>query len=264
MIESIATTYQNAQPAITAVITFHNEGVLGHYALLGFDRLRRVAEGNGVAVELIAVLDSATQETVDIISRHPVVRQTDQVLRVENADLASSRNDGVQKAHGKFIAILDGDDYYSSNWLVAALNKACSTDGECVIHPEITVSFGAFHCVAKTINDDWDDYPPESCLMVHPWISCSFGRREIYVRYPYQPTRVRDTGFGYEDWHWNLELKAHNVRHLTASQTALFYRRKASSMVTEMVRSGATIRPTKFFDEPQKWQSTKSEKTRTP
>ncbi|MDT4855632.1 hypothetical protein FQZ97_899950 [compost metagenome] len=241
-------------PAISVVMTFHREQVLANFALLGFLRVRTAAEAAGIAVELVAVLDSADEETTRIVTSHPAIRHDDQVLRVQNGDLAASRNDGIASAHALYIAILDGDDYYSKNWLTEALRMAEAAVGRVIVHPELTVSFGAVHCVAETFDMDRGNYPMASCMMVHPWISCSFGLRDIYKRHPYQPTRLRDTGFGFEDWHWNLETVADGIRHVTAPKTALFYRRKASSMVTEMAQGGAIVRPSRFFDEPERWK----------
>ncbi|XQU68428.1 glycosyltransferase family 2 protein [Cupriavidus sp. H18C1] len=241
-------------PAISAIMTFHGEKVLAHFALLGLQRMRAVADSQGIAVELVAVLDCADDETARIVTEHPSVRSSDQIVQVRNADLASSRNDGIAHATAPYIAILDGDDYYCRHWFVSALHKAQLASNDVIVHPELTISFGAVHCVAKTFDMDSADYPLAGCMMDHPWISCSFGKRDIYLRHPYQLTNVRTTGFGYEDWHWNVETLAHGVRHVTAPRTAMFYRRKTSSMVVEMVQSGATVRPSRFFDEPEKWR----------
>ncbi|WP_454752346.1 glycosyltransferase family 2 protein [Cupriavidus necator] len=240
--------------SISAIMTFHGEKVLANFALLGFSRLRAAAEAAGLDVELVAVLDSADEETARIVGGHPGVRSADKVLEVANRDLASSRNDGIALASGKYIAILDGDDYYSKNWLTAALQTAEAVRGRVIVHPALTVSFGAVHCVAETFDMDHGDYPLASCMLAHPWVSCSFGLREIYVEHRYTPTRLHESGFGFEDWHWNLETVSHGIRHVTAPETALFYRRKASSMVTEMAQNGAMVRPTRFFEEPEKWR----------
>ena len=241
-----------ANAAISAIMTFHSEKVLAHFALLGLERMRAVSDSHGIVTQLVAVLDSADDETVRIVMEHPAIRENDHILHVRNADLASSRNDGIAQATAPYIAILDGDDYYCGHWFVSALRRAQSASEDVIVHPELTISFGAVHCVAETFDMESGDYPLAGCMMDHPWISCSFAKRDIYLKHPYQPTNLRTTGFGYEDWHWNVETLAHGVRHVTAAGTALFYRRKTSSMVVEMVQSGATVRPSRFFDEPER------------
>ncbi|MBK7953701.1 MAG: glycosyltransferase family 2 protein, partial [Candidatus Accumulibacter sp.] len=105
-------------PHISAIVTFHGEGLLAHKTLLGLERVRRFTEAQGIIVELVAVLDSADSETTDIVTRCPVLRATDQVLEVNNRDPGVSRNSGVFVARGHCIAIFDGDDFYTKNWLL--------------------------------------------------------------------------------------------------------------------------------------------------
>ena len=172
---------------------------------------------------------------------------------MNHGDLASSRNSGVVASRGEYVGTMDGDDYYTANWPVAALNTAQAMKTPVVIHPELCVSFGASHSVAHVIDMLKDKFSPAICFSHHPWISCSFGIKEIYLDHPYQRTDLKETGFGYEDWHWNVEVLAHGIMHVCAPKTALFYRRKAEFMVTAMVMSGAIVRPSVFFDQIDSW-----------
>jgi len=240
---------------ISAVVTFHGEGLLAHKTLLGLERVRRYAESAGVIVELVAVLDNADLETARVVNASPVLRTTDQVLEVANADLGASRNSGVAAAKGRYIGIFDGDDYYSENWLWGALNTAEAKQGDVIVHPDYVVSFGAVHAIGQILDMDRDPgYPLANCFSVHPWVSSSFGKKEIYVKHPYSRSDTRITGFGFEDWHWNLELLGHGVRHVSAPRTALFYRRKAASMLVDQVANNAIVRPSRFFLVPDQWE----------
>ena len=242
-------------PDISAIATFHGEGLLAHKTMLGLERVRREAEAQGVSVELVAVLDCADSETNRVVMSSPILRANDQVLEVSNRDLGASRNSGVCVARGSYIGVFDGDDYYTKNWLIQALAVVESKQGDVIVHPEYVINFGTFH----TFTDLWDmddrrDYSLANCLALHPWVSCSFGRKDLYLQHPYQRTDFIKTGFGYEDWHWNLELVSQGVRHVTAKKTALFYRRKSVSMLTGMEAAGVVIRPSEFFNHPVKWE----------
>ncbi|MDA8190801.1 MAG: glycosyltransferase [Gammaproteobacteria bacterium] len=237
---------------ISVVVTFHNENLLAKWMLEGFARTRQYAEDQGLAIEMICVLDTANEDTTAIVTNHPSLRETDTVVRVANRDLATSRNDGVRAATGEYVSIVDGDDYYSKEWLVRARARAREASDQAVVHPEYVVSFGTVHSLTKVIDQERDDYPLASCFKIHPWISTAFARAHIFRETPY--TRCDAVaGYGYEDWHWNLETVAAGHRHITAPETALYYRRKAASMLTHHVQRGVTIRPSAFFRSPEKW-----------
>lgn len=241
-------------PCIDAVVTFHSEGIIAHRTLLGLERIRMHAEAHGIELRLIAVLDNATQETRDIVIGNRVLRPCDQIVQVRHGDLSLSRNSGIEASRADYIGIFDGDDYYSANWLTEALRTLRSRHGEAIVHPEFQVSFGTVHCIARSVDmDETPDYPLANCLTVNPWGACSFGRRQTYLDCPYHVVDFRSTGFGHEDWHWNLELVARGVRHVSAPNTAHFYRRKPSSMLTDQVAGGAVIRPSSFFEASHAW-----------
>ena len=222
--------------------------------LAGMERLRRFADGVGIEVEFVSLLDCADSETLSAVQSSPVLRDHDQIIEISNRDLGMSRNNGIQAARGRFIGIFDGDDYYSDNWLVEALKVAMASTSNLIVHPELQISFGASNCVAHLLDmDKCPNYPLQNCLVIHPWIACSFGLKQIYEDTPYCRSDTAQTGFGFEDWQWNLETISKGARHVSALKTAHYYRRKVSSMLTGMVASGALIRPTAFFDHPERW-----------
>lgn len=237
---------------ISVVVTFHNENLLAHWMLDRFARTRGHAEHQGLRVEMICVLDSANEDTVRIVTHHDSLRDADTVIRVGNRDLATSRNDGIRLAKGAYIGIVDGDDYYSEAWLTSARARARETSDRAVVHPDYIVSFGTVHAITRVIDQERDPYPLASCLKIHPWVSTAFAPARIFRDIPYRACDAH-AGYGYEDWHWNLEVLAAGYRHVTAPGTALYYRRKAVSMLTHYVQRGVTIRPTGFFRDPAQW-----------
>lgn len=242
------------QPLVSAVVTFHSEGLLAHKTLLGLERIRIFSEKRGISVELVAVLDCADAETKRVVNSSPVIRCTDKITEVSNGDPGMSRNSGIAAAVGKYIGIFDGDDFYSENWLCKALAVSLSKADPVVVHPEHTISFGSLHAISDVWDmDDKNDYSLVNAFAIHPWISCSFGEKRIYRQCPYQRAESKATGFGYEDWHWNLELISHGVVHVTAKETALYYRTKRESRFTDQSGGKSILRPSDFFNHPKKW-----------
>jgi glycosyltransferase involved in cell wall biosynthesis len=248
------------KPTISQIVTFHSEGVLAHFTLSSLTRIREYALMQHIPIEFVLTLDRADELTTHIVKNHSVVTKGDQIIELNHGDLALSRNSGVQAARGEYIGTMDGDDYYSSNWPAAALEVARTFEDPVVIHPELCVAFGASHSVTHITDMIKDEFSFAVCLSHHPWISCSFGIKEIYLSHPYHRTDLKETGFGYEDWHWNVEVLGHGIVHACAPNTALFYRRKAESMVTTMVSAGAIIRPSVFYDRVETWTEINTDK----
>lgn len=235
---------------ISMIMNFHAEGVLAQWSLLAFQRMRAAAYFQGIAVQLVAVLDCADADTRRIVTGHVALedQDQDQVIEVSHADLGLSRNAGIPHAKGRYVAYLDGDDYCSANWLIRALSVARACGDRVVIHPEYILSHGVIQSVGRVIDQVADDsFELANCFKSHPWGSAVFARRSIFEEVPYQATQVRQTGFGYEDWHWGLEVIASGRLHTVASRTAFFYRRKHSSMLVDMNDRQAVLRPSRFF-----------------
>lgn len=176
-------------------------------------------------------------------------------MRVVTGDPATNRNIAIAHAAGEYIAIVDGDDYYSEAWLTQGFALAASYGASVVVHPEYVVSFESQHVLARLIDQRECNYDLASCFAVHPWGPTAIAHSIIFKTTPYLPTRARETGFGYEDWHWNLEVLAKGVWHVLASDTALYYRRKMTSVLVSETSSGAIVRSSAFFERPELWDS---------
>ena len=228
--------------SISCVITAHNEGLLLHTTLLSYEAMRVYAEERGLSVEWVIVLDSADAETVRVAKNHPSLRPSDTLLYVDNRSLSKSRNDGIATAKGDIIAILDGDDYYTRNFLFAAAKEAAENPN-CVVHPHHIVSFGVLTSI-QTLLDQREHPEVDAAAMVfqHPYISTAVARKSVFEELPY--ILIKD-GFGFEDWHFNCEAMANGYKHTVAYDSFMFYRRKANGMLASMRHS--IMPPSKLF-----------------
>lgn len=235
---------------VSAVITFHREGVLAHTTLHSIERCRKYAEAAGLTVEFVITMDNADDETRRVVLAHPVLRDEDQVHHVSYRDLSTCRNHAVTNARGKFIGTFDGDDYWSKNWITRCVELIRVEGGDRIFHPEIMVAFGAWNAYWWQVDQLDEYYHPGTLLITNYWNACAFAEKSVFDRCPYHVSRVGEAGFGFEDWHWNCETIAEGFVHRLARGTARFERRKdGGSLNVAHQRAGAVIRPTRFFEE---------------
>ena len=233
---------------VSLVVTFHNEGLYAHSTLNSIERCCNYSRMNGVSVECVFVLDSVDDETKNVFYRHSIVKKSAIVVEVESGDVGAARNIGIKKAAGSAVAILDGDDYYSKNWIERAWNSLSEYGDKAIIHPECMVTFGNHREYCWQVDQSDKLFSKDGLLVYNYWSSWTFARRNVYISHPYGETRPLETGFGYEDWHWNCEMVAKGYEHRLAPGTVGFYRRKANnSLAASSIAAGAIIKPSSLF-----------------
>lgn len=236
---------------VSLLITFHREGVLAHSTLNSIERCRKFANAAGISTEYIWVFDTIDEDTRNIVMSHPAAQHQVQVIEVNHRDLGASRNSGVAAAKGKAIAILDGDDYFSTNWIERAWHYLKEYGEKAILHPEFVINFGSHAAYCWQVDQAGKFYNQKGLLSGNFWTSWTFALKTVYESCPYVTTRAIETGFGYEDWHWNCETIAQGYEHRLAWGSIGFYRRKLSSLVTATTAVSAIIPPSKLFDKKQ-------------
>lgn len=234
---------------LDVVVTFHRERELAVPTLHSIDRVRRHAEAAGLRVELVMTLDGGDAATEKAILSHPVLRQSDVLHRVEFTDLSLCRNHAIEQTHGEFVAIVDGDDLFSENWFAEAIATIREHGPSTIVHPQLMVAFGTYRAYWEQIDQTDPRFMASSLMTFNHWNACSVARREVFVRCPYVYAPAGETGFGFEDWHWNCETIAHGYVHRIAPRTFRLERRKSEGSLNVAHQShAAVLRPSAFFD----------------
>ena len=233
---------------VSLIVTFHNEKILAHQTLSSIARARKYAYDHGISSELVAVLDRADKETAAIVRHHPDFLNQGRALEVDNGDAATSRNEGIRAATGNIVCIADGDDYYSENWIERSVHGLKAYGHQAIIHPEIVVTFGDSNFYHRQIDQKDPDFNAAGLLSHNYWVAWASSWKDTFERIPYQRTAPAQTGFGYEDWHWNCETIASGYVHHLAEQTVGFYRRKKQGVLASDNQSSAIIKPTALFE----------------
>ncbi|MEO9078639.1 MAG: glycosyltransferase family A protein, partial [Rhodanobacter sp.] len=154
---------------ISAVLTFHRERQMAAATLHAVERMRRFAEARGLRVQLVMTLDGGDKETEAVITAHPSLRDGDELHHVQLFDLSLCRNYAIERARGEFIAILDGDDLFSENWLAAAVGCLVERGIQAIAHPQLMIAFGTWNACWEQLDQTDPRFLPETLLSLNHW-----------------------------------------------------------------------------------------------
>ena len=78
------------------------------------------------------------------------------------------------------------------------------------------------------------------------WASCLVAPRQVFLDHPYPPS---GHGFGNEDYTFNCDTRADDIKHIIAPETIQFYRRKAPNSLLTTATTGKLAQPySKLFE----------------
>jgi glycosyltransferase involved in cell wall biosynthesis len=205
----------------------------------------------GIENELVVVLDRADSATSKAVedSVHDFSFPI-QVLEVDAGDLATARNTGISASRGEYIALADGDDLYSENWLSVAINQARNAPQfeKTVVHPEIAYFFGEDSRIMWSPDSvDLLALGVDSLLWDNLWISTMLTKRSLLIESPF--IRRLPGKYGFEDWSWYQNCETLGVTHRKAWGTMHCVRLKPAkfSLNKDSAASGEVSHPSEFL-----------------
>lgn len=232
--------------AITAILTAHKEGVLLGPSLSSFLTAISEARLAGLAIEGIIVLDRPDATT----RAQAAAAQADiRIVESDAGDPGLARNTGAEAAAGEYVAYLDGDDLWSSNWLRAAHSFCVSQPKPVIAHSQMDISFGDQNQLWLHVDSASDGFNDDYLRFNNYWNAMAFVPRDIMRRFPFAPTDLR-RGFGHEDWHWNVITYMAGIHHRPVPETVHFKRRRTGSQFAQASATNALpwITPLAAYD----------------
>lgn len=232
---------------ISIIITAHSEGVVSHKTVLSVLRAADELTKNNISYEIIVSLDNPSEETNKYYSRY---NDDDRFVITEAkfGNVAESRNKAIKMAKGKYVALLDGDDMISRNWYLDAYRMAEAMDGLFILHPNVQLQFGP----ASPVNLLWvmgDSYDKEKdariMVQYNRWVVVLFAPKKVFNKVQYKkPIK----GYGYEDFCFNADTLAVDIKHCIVPETVFFYRRLATGKQFEHINECTLLPYTDLFD----------------
>lgn len=211
---------------LTVVITTHAEGRLLRPTLRSAAAAISAAVAAGTTSELLIVCDNADRATLEESrrwqSRNDLTFSI-RILEVSLGESGAARNAGAGAAAGEYVSFVDGDDLVSENYFASAVDVLREATGPAIVHPEYVISFGARSVIWRTDATDHGEVSYLDLVRHNLWPSSAVTRRELYLQHPYQSLHP-GSGYGPEDWVWNIDTSVAGITHLTAPDSVFFYR----------------------------------------
>jgi glycosyltransferase involved in cell wall biosynthesis len=233
---------------VTLILTLHAEGLIAHATFRSVNRAAEYASLQGCNTELVIVLDRPTLDTVNYVRRFPEIDENARMLTTDFGDAGLARNVAVAAARSDYVAILDGDDLISENWIVKAYDGNRRNPAY-IMHPEVSVYFDQRRKFLYHPDQESPDFEYTNMILEHYWSALVVCRRETLLDVPYTGT-PRTSGFGWEDWHWSCETTGRGYIHKVVPATAHFIRSKETgSRSIGQQSESAFMRHSSLFDE---------------
>lgn len=225
---------------ITCIITGHREGRLAVPSLRSFVIATAFAEARGYRVQRLFYLDRPNEKTRALFGEY--CREEDQLVVVDFGDQGHVRNDAVTRAEGRYTAFLDGDDLWSEDWLVQALEFLSDLPDTHIAHPAYNYFFEEQATIFCQVDQEAPEFRPTLLRVANYWDALCVCPTAIYREFPFY-TRDIANGWAYEDWYWNCETVAAGKVHKVVPDSILFKRRRKASQTMQASKNKSMIRP---------------------
>lgn len=219
---------------LSVVITAHKEGLFLNKTLLSISNgLNKIKD----EYEIIINLDNSDKETNRIAKIWEDKDENIKAYKVSFGNPADNRNDGINKAKGTYICVIDGDDLLSGNWFKKGLEEIKKHKKDVILRPELHLQFG-YNEYKYTI---WkmrssSDKATDAIQLAYwnLWTACLIAKKDILKKVPYKPAL---NGFGYEDYLFCADTRALDIEHIIVPETVVYYRRRSDSVSTEHINT---------------------------
>ena len=227
------------------VVNAHKEGSYLAAAIRSAIEAAKPLIDSQIPVEIILLLDNPDKITTSVAKK--VLKECQfpkRTIRVNYKDLALSRNKAIRAAKFPWIAFLDGDDLWASNWLAVvheAIQKSSNPLME-IFHPKYSFYFEQLHEVLHSPDQNQLKFPEALLIANNYWTALCCAHKTIFLNHPYKPNRL-EKGWGFEDWSWNKRTIKAGYFHRSLPNSCHFIRYRGGSLGRLSVEANALPTP---------------------
>jgi len=215
---------------VSVILNIHREAVYIRRTIRSLNEAAAFAAASTIKSELVVVFDRSDELTRVVTRSAPTDAFISvRYVEVDHGSLGLSRNSGIAAAGGKYVWLCDADDLTSYN-AISQMYAVAESAPRVVVFPEYLVSFGAYFWISKYYDDSF--VSTADFVYDHPYISRVFVNRLEISKTFFKDLRVT-SGFAYEDWLFNCEMRANGMQFRIASKTFIFYRQRKGSLLKQ-------------------------------
>jgi hypothetical protein len=214
-------------PDVSVVVVAGADAKALHGCITSVQRAVRLARQHDWSAELIILLQQSTPAIRNWVQQ--MLAPEWQVCSCEETGRGSARNEAMRSSAGRHMALIDGSDLWSENWLLASLREAAQRSEPTVWHPEALITFGAdqfsidgYSICFQQDATSFEDY--EAAMLGSNLYPAGYlAHRAILESQPH-PVEDPTRGWGHADWWWQCNVVAAGYAHHIVAET-FHYRR---------------------------------------
>ena len=232
-------------PEISINLTSSDEGLMLYKTLRCIRNMCNRLEGMSVTFEINVSLDCADELTAGVANdfkhKNPGFRIN--LVDVNYRDKGLSRNYLASISSGRYIAVLNGGDLYTQNYLLSAYTKSEESKKPTIYSPKFLICFDESHYM--TVVRESSSVDPVSLFDFNYLPDQYFAPRNAVVKNPYSS----NSGvYSSEGWRWSTQMINDGYEFKVIDDSIYFFRYKEDSLgQIYNVKHKTIIAPTPLF-----------------